>query len=77
MITSNKLMDLGFIPMPTTVGIVYSINEKCQGVLSGGVFYFKLSKEGNYLQAKNINHLKWLYKREHKENVHNRMVSVE
>ena len=67
MITSNQLMDLGFIPFATNKTIAFSINERCQGVLSGGVFFFKLEKDGEYLQARNINHLKWLYKRKHKE----------
>jgi hypothetical protein len=67
MITSDKLMDLGFVPLIVNKTIAFSINERCQGVLSGGVFFFKLKADGEYFQANNVNHLKWLYKREHKE----------
>lgn len=76
MITSKHLIDLGFMPFIFNRSIAYSINNKCQGVLSGGVFFFKLKEDGEYLQAKNVNHLKWLYKREHKEDVYSSVVRL-
>jgi hypothetical protein len=54
------------MPLVVKKTIAFTINNRCQGVLSNGVFFFKLSAEGEYLQAKNINQLKWLFKKEHK-----------
>lgn len=76
MITDKQLIDLGFVPFVFKRSIAFSINNYCQGVLSGGVFFFKLKEDGEYLQAKNINHLKWLYKREHKEDVFSTVVRM-
>jgi hypothetical protein len=66
MITQRHLIDLGFLPLLVNKTIAFTINNRCQGVLANGVFHFKLSAEGEYLQANNINHLKWLFKKEHK-----------
>jgi hypothetical protein len=37
------------------------MHGKVNGVLSGGVFHFPMV--GEWHQAKNINHLKWLFKK--------------
>jgi len=66
MITQQHLIDMGFVPLRYKTTILFSINNRCQGVLNNGVFFFKLQEEGEYLQAKNKNHLKWLFKKEHK-----------
>lgn len=65
MITGIQLTNLGFAPLVFKGTIAYSINNRCQGVLSNGVFYFRLEPEGEYLQAKNVNHLKHQFRRKH------------
>ena len=66
MTTQQHLIDLGFVPFQFKKTIAFSINNRCQGVLNNGVFFFKLKEDGEYLQAKNKNHLKWLFKKEHR-----------
>lgn len=69
MISQRHLIDLGFVPMAFKTTILFSINERCQGVLNNGVFHFKLSKDGDYLQTNNKNQLKWLFRKEHKRGI--------
>jgi len=61
MITHKQLIKHNFVIETATHTSPFYLHGKVNGVLSGGVFHFPMVNE--WYQAKNIGHLKYLYKK--------------
>ena len=61
MITPKQLFRHGFITAPASTDSHFFMHGKVNGVLSGGVFHFPMVNE--WIQCKNLSHLKYEYKK--------------
>lgn len=61
MITHKQLLKHKFITSTATHDSPFYMHGTINGVLSGGIFHFPIV--GEWCQCKNINHLKWLFKK--------------